>query len=333
MKLEYQDEAMKYLDLIGWKKTNKIDPCQATIGMVYEKWSEQYFSRVVKKTRDTYYGIWKKSFFNISNMLFVDLRVDHIQAMFNYHVSQEMSKSWLNKFRQLGNFLYTFAISENIVTQNLMKYADYYNTLPETKNKREIFNSNEINLLFKYAENKKNLYWHDARIVLILIFTGFRPSELFDIQLKDVNLQKGYFIGGAKTDAGKFRMVPILPVVEKYILEEYKHSKIKKGNFYFLLSENQKKINLDNWRRRRYYPMLGEVGIQYHKKNIKLTPYSARHTFASLAYRAHVDKLVLQKVIGHVDFEMLSKVYIHTNIEQYQNEFKKVNELFENLGG
>lgn len=322
----------EYLSEIGWTKPQKLNFALITIGEVYQMWCIEHFPKISKNLSRTYVGIWKKSFINIADMPFIDLRVDHLQAILDYYYLENLSKSWLEKFRQLSNHLYSFAIKKGIVKHNYAHYLKINNNISQTKNKREIFSDEEIKLLFSYSTNKSNLYWHDARLTLILIFTGFRPSELFNIQIKDVNLQEGYFIGGAKTAAGKFRMVPILPVIEDYILEEYQTLKRKKASTYafFFQTEKGYQINLSNWRARKFYPLLKELHINSLIGKPRINPYSARHTFASLAYSAQVDKLILQKVIGHVDFEMLSKIYIHTNIEQYRNELKKVNKLFEN---
>lgn len=40
--------------------------------------------------------------------------------------------------------------------------------------------------------------------VLILLYNGFRISELLDIETAKINLESAYFQGGTKTKAGNF---------------------------------------------------------------------------------------------------------------------------------
>ena len=61
------------------------------------------------------------------------------------------------------------------------------------------------------------------------------------------------------------------------------------------------------------------------KKEIQhITPYSARHTFATLAYRAGVDKNVLIRMIGHTNFKTTQKFYIHSELEIMLSEATKI---------
>ena len=49
--------------------------------------------------------------------------------------------------------------------------------------------------------------WVDT--VLILLYSGWRISELLNLKPEDINLQAGTMKGGTKTKAGKDRVVPI----------------------------------------------------------------------------------------------------------------------------
>lgn len=58
-------------------------------------------------------------------------------------------------------------------------------------------------------------------MVLIGIYSGFRPIELTMIKTKNVHLNEGYIIGGTKTGAGRNRIVPIHPQIESLIRKRY----------------------------------------------------------------------------------------------------------------
>ncbi len=48
-------------------------------------------------------------------------------------------------------------------------------------------------------------------MIIVGIYTGFRPKELCLIEIENVNLDKMIIIGGMKTSNGKDRIVPIHP--------------------------------------------------------------------------------------------------------------------------
>lgn len=56
-----------------------------------------------------------------------------------------------------------------------------------------------------------------ADIILILIYTGFRISELLALTPDDYIADQALLIGGLKTEAGENRHVPVLPVIKPYI--------------------------------------------------------------------------------------------------------------------
>ena len=87
---------------------------------------------------------------------------------------------------------------------------------------------------------------------------------------------------------------------------------------------------MDNWRHRGFYPLMFDLGfigpdVKNHLREVPhLSPYSARHTFATLAYCAGVNKEQLIKIFGHTNFELTSKVYIHEDFEILANEMAKI---------
>ncbi|MBU5440346.1 tyrosine-type recombinase/integrase [Tissierella sp. MSJ-40] len=63
---------------------------------------------------------------------------------------------------------------------------------------------------------------------------------------------------------------------------------------------------------------LEKVGIR------KLTPYSARHTFASLLNKAGADKVYIQKLIGHSDYSTTTNIYTHLEMEELKKAIEMI---------
>ena len=99
--------------------------------------------------------------------------------------------------------------------------------------------------------------------------------------------------------------------------------------------------NEKNWRNRKFYPFLEEIGIQpnpydengkrkpeFAGKLATYTPYTTRHTYASLCDRAGVNKDILKRAVGHMPkSKTLDEVYLHPKANQMIEAFDKANQL------
>jgi len=99
--------------------------------------------------------------------------------------------------------------------------------------------------------------------------------------------------------------------------------------------------NEKNWRNRKFYPFLEEIGIQpnpydengkrkpeFAGKLATYTPYTTRHTYASLCDRAGVNKDILKRAVGHTPkSKTLDEVYLHPKANQMIEAFDSANQL------
>lgn len=63
-------------------------------------------------------------------------------------------------------------------------------------------------------------------------------------------------------------------------------------------------INLDNWRRRVWYPALDRVGLE------RRPPYALRHTFATLALTPGATIEWVSRYMGHADIRTTLRHYV-----------------------
>jgi hypothetical protein len=145
-----------------------------------------------------------------------------------------------------------------------------------------------------------------AQEIYCMIYTGFRPSEFLALQCSDYDAARKTLVGGAKTEAGKNRIVTLSPKIAPIIAR-----KSAAGGPLFA-DPSGKAWQLKDFTENAFYPALEAIGIENPiveigggMKRHKLTPHSCRHTFATLMKRvegADKDKLEL---IGHTSAEML----------------------------
>lgn len=294
-----------------------------TLRQLFEEWAPYHYRRIGIKGRQSYDNAWK----TLSPLQDRDIRTlglaDYQNAMDELRC---YSLSLQQKLRQLISSLSNYAI--NIKKIEITNYAPYLILEGKRGESREIFSDEEILRLFFYAQ--KNEKWsRDAKIVLVLVFTGLRPNELFALKKTVVHFFQRYIeTEGSKTEAGKNRIVTLPKVILPIMYSLYQEFP---ANEYLIGSPTGKKASLHNWRVRKFYPMMTELGINPPDNPTRIVPYSCRHTFASLSKRAGVDQDVLAKMIGHTDARLTERVYIHEKARDFLMQTSKVDELIESV--
>lgn len=259
---------------------------------VFEAWKLEHFRRLTDKGIEGY-ELAYKHFSNLHDCKFRDLRTEHFQKEVDAFVAKGRSHSSANKLKQLIGQLSKYAIREEIMSANYSPYI----ILPENKKKdKKTFTEADIKKLKASRDDA-------AKIVLMLIYTGMRIGELFNLQTKDVF--PTYCIGGEKTEAGRNRIIPISPDGRKY----FDYFMKKAGESKLLIDGYGGNRDIDNFRNRDYYGLL--ENLQIEKKN----PHCTRHTFTSMAVRAGMRPEILQKILGHASYTTTSDVYVHADIE------------------
>lgn len=199
---------------------------------------------------------------------------------------------------------------------------------------REIFTDEQVTLIL----SQKNT--PTGQMVIALLACGVRIYELLHFKHEDFHRTESgaYLIGGCKTEAGRNRIIPILdfgiPVFEHAYATSVENGPLfpnGKGDFW----------NEKNWRNRKFYPFLEEIVIQpnpydengkrkpeFTGKLATYTPYTTRHTYASLCDRAGVNKDILKRAVGHTPkSQTLDEVYLHPKATQMIEAFDKANQL------
>lgn len=291
-----------------------------TIQMIYDAWSKIHFTGLSEWGKQGYETAWNY-FSDIKSVKMRDVKADVLQSVVDKAIAKGKSRGTCEKIRNLSGQLCKYAMQQDIINKN---YAQFLILPKQEKKEKEIFTDDEIATLFANDDDR------DVQIILVLIYTGFRIDELFSLETDNVHIQEGYMIGGEKTEAGKNRVVPINEKIMPYIKAWYAEAS-EKGYKYLVTNTEGNKMNPNNFRKRGFYRVLGDLGIQPHidkdhpaSKYARLTPHSTRHTFASLAARAGVKPEVLQKLIGHSHYETTADIYIHENLPELKDGIAKL---------
>lgn len=257
--LGYYETKTAALEMLG-RATDMIisDRYNYTFEQVFNEWKVIHYKGVTQNAADIYDKSFKV-FSSLHKRRFRDLRTSDFQKIIDSERDDGKSYSILAKRKQLITQLSTWAVREEIITTN---FATYVKLPKEEKKEKEIFSDEDIKVLESDGSEA-------AKVVLMLIYTGMRIGELFNLPLSDYH--GNYVIGGEKTDAGRNRVIPINPEGRDYFA--FFAAKAS-GNL--LISGYSGGQTSRQFRMNDYYPLLKRLGIK------RITPHSTRHTYECL---------------------------------------------------
>ena len=300
---ETKTEALNALnDAVSANMTDRIN---MTLKNIFDNWKSVHYRDLSKQAADAYNAAWNY-ISPFSSKKFKDLRATDIQTCIDDAVSSGKSKATCEKIRSLYSQLCKYAMSQDIITQN---YAQFVKMPKDEKKEKKPFSNSEIKTLLSHDNDET------AMIILILIFSGMRIGELFDIKKENVYLDDvpPRIIGGKKTEAGTNRIIPIHSQILKYIKYFYD----KPGKYLISNSQGQR-MSENNFRNREYYPYLEDHNIE------KKSPHSTRHTFATMLQAEGAKPEDLIRVIGHTDYKTTTENYIHQDITKLSEMIEKL---------
>lgn len=306
----------KSLALQALAKYNKdpydINTAKTTFADVYEKWSEKHFQTISEKTAYRWNLAYSKSL-PLHNMRMRDIKLVHLEEVLGYADTTDNIKRLM---RSLFVNLFQHAIKYGITDKNYAELCDVI-AKPDPVMEREPFSNDEIKTLWKIYNEEEH---PTVSIILVGIYTGFRPQELCSIKLSDVNLQEGYIIGGTKTKAGKDRTVPIHSEIYDLIKRCYELSKKYNNDFLFMTAYHNA-VKYQNYKKR----FDDTVGSLF--QDVKHRPHDTRHTFATLGKRAKMNEYILKMIMGHAIADITESVYTHRTLEDLKKEIEKIKAL------
>lgn len=290
-----------------------------TFAEVYDKWSEKKFEEISRSNVNGYQASYKLCS-KIYDVKFVDLKLSHLQGVVN---SCGKNYPTLKKLRILFNQLFDYAVQNEIISKD--KHIVEYLKIgtPTKSDKHYRFTDDEIGTLWKWSD--KNEY---VQLMLMLIYSGVRPGELFSLKKSNVNLEeKSFWIEKGKTENAA-RKVPIhqrtLPFFEYWIRKndsEYLITQLNGVNFRF--DTNHGQYTDTYWK-----PLLADMGIlQYTNEKGETrehTPDDTRHTFTTMWKEKRLDEAMRRKIQGHSGKGIGEMVYTHFEFEKLREELNKV---------
>lgn len=277
-----------------------------TLEEVYDKWSVQKYQTISNSNVKGYKAAWKLCE-PIVQMRFIDIKIDHLQK-----IADDSGKNTptLKKYKVLMKALFDYAVIHGIITKdrNIVEYIDITKAGNPNALNREPFNKTEIKKIWSLYN--ANEYF---TVILILIYSGLRISELLNLKKTEINIEKQCFqVLESKTDSG----IRVVPIADK-ILPFFKQW-LEKDSEYLICTPSNQHFDYRNFYDSYWKPLMEMLNMKSHK------PHDTRHTCVSLLTAAKVDERFIQKIVGHKGQNVTRQVYTHLEIEELVTEINKI---------
>lgn len=292
-----------------------LDKTKVTMSDLYEEWSEEYYKNIVKSSVDVHRVAWNKC-----SSLY-DMKVSAVKTkQIRYFMDSLKDNSEKDKVKILLGLLFDYAVECEYTDKNYARDVKNRNTNSETTRREHIaFTQEELNKLWSNVNSMKYV-----DIILIQCYTGFRPQELVNIKLKDVDLKNDYITGGMKTEAGKNRIVPIHEKIKGLVKMKYEVAEHLGSEYLFNKPKISDPTDLVKMRlsygryRKLFNDAMSELNIIEHRC------HDPRKTFVTLAKRYGMDEYALKRIVGHSITDVTESVYTERDLEWLKQEINKI---------
>lgn len=241
------------------------------------------------------------------NIFTGNLKRFHITSYRSYLVQNNYEINTINKkINSLQSFC-QFLMDSNYLTEQIVDLKkDKVKLAAGSEKEVEVFTDGEIEKLLFYIQSEDVLS-RDKLIILLLLYTGVRVSELVNVKLRDVDLlSMNLTIAWGK--GGKRREIPLKGIVIESI-KEYLQGERKDNKFadseYLILTNRSAKMDRDAVNR-----LLNRVES---KLNIRMHPHKYRHTFCTKLLKRGADLTTVAKLAGHSSIQTTASFYINTS--------------------
>lgn len=289
------------------KNPYDIETNSITFAEVYERWSKEHFLKVTPSSCRSWVAAFNHSK-PLRNMRMRDIRPNHLESTIH---DAKVGDSTKQRMKSLYNLMYKYCLKYDIVEKD---YAALCESVKRGKPKivRIPFSHEEIQTLWE------NVSFPFVNMVLIGIYSGWRPQELAILKIADIDLEARTMFGGLKTDAGRNRVVPIHSAVYELVVANYNKA-VAMGSDYLFNDENGQQgthLTYDKYRGR--FEKINKRFNMSHK------PHDTRHTFISAAKSANINEYILKLIVGHEIEDITEKVYTHRSMQELADELEKI---------
>lgn len=299
---------------------------EITMSELFDKWMDWHSKYIAEITALSIRNSWKYAS-SIYNLNIKDVHTYQLkECLENASIEKDgrliaATPAIKNVLKSSLNMLYDYAISNEFIDKN---YARMFELDPsvgrelnENRKTHTNFTDDEISMLWNDLSTPNTI----SDLLLYQCYSGWRPQELGNIMLEDVNLLDGYILGGMKTKSGKNRLVPIHPKVRNIIEKRWQEAKDLGSPYLFnCFIAGKTKFGMEYPRYNYQFKILVErLGL-----NPEHRAHDPRVHFVSLCKKYNVDDMCIKRMIGHAISDLTENTYTVRELQWFKTEIAKI---------
>ncbi|MBI1793445.1 MAG: tyrosine-type recombinase/integrase [Chloroflexi bacterium] len=236
-------------------------------------------------------------------------------ARFLASTSELSRKTTLNYHTALSS-LWTYLVRVDRAKENIVRRVT-----PPRPDKKQVapFSRDEIVALLNVDKRRPPVSTRNRAIILLLLDTGLRASELCSLKVMDINLAARKL--RTKGKGGKERYIPFHASTREAIDMYFKSRSVTssratgKSPAFATLSEHPVEIE-----RRTLLKIVERIGLRANIPNCH--PHRFRHTFAIQFLRNGGNIYTLQALLGHTSLDMVKRYLAISQIDMDKDHEK-----------
>ncbi|OPX86665.1 MAG: Tyrosine recombinase XerD [Pelotomaculum sp. PtaB.Bin104] len=224
-----------------------------------------------------------------------------------------------HRVRSLKQF-YQYLTAEAIVGSNPAEKLDRKKAASTVI---ETFSEGQLQELLAAPDKTRFVGLRDYTIMLLLLDTGVRLSELVGIKLADIKMADNEVII-TEGKGGKNRRVFVSPKTKETLKKYLRVRGDIPGNPYLFVSAEDQPM-----KRRNVQERLTIYGRQTRLEGVRVSPHTFRHTFAKMYIMRGGDPFSLQALLGHSTLDMV-RHYVNlwgSDLQKMHRQFSPVAHL------
>lgn len=230
----------------------------------------------------------------------------HIQAFVNHLSESGHKETYVNSLIKSYRGFFKYCETEEYIKESPVQKIKFQ--------KEEIsvittFSQEEVLKMVNHYSGKRFLDLRNKLIIVMLLDSGIRNSELCDILVEDIHENAIKIHGKGK----KIRYVPLTPTINKalirymrirsgYIMDKYMYQ-----TEYLFLSQKGKRLTPETVER-----IVKECGKECGvREELRCSPHTCRHYYAQTQLKNGCDLFTVSRLLGHSNIN-ITKRYLNS---------------------
>lgn len=315
-----------YAALIEYNKNPFDFTKEMTVKELYEKWEASYSQEGFEASLKNLHGVWNYCD-SVKNINVREIRPLHIKQCIENGtvvvngIEKHTTPTIRRNIKTLFRKMFAYAVEYGIVDRNYAKDV----SLP--KKDAQILDEERVSHI-DYTDKEIEILWQNinnyplAEVIIVQCYTGWRPTELGNIKLTDVDLNEKTMKGGMKTKAGKNRVVPIHSRIYP-IIERWYNQGVAENREYLISMPTTNGRKADKL---TYIRFVSNITVL--NKDLGLNPahkpHDGRVHFVTMAKKYNVDEYAIKYIVGHKIKDLTESVYTKRGNDWLKTEIEKI---------